>query len=116
MTNSKLGARLDKLLTDEYHALISGDIANIEKLSSEKLSVLQNLGSSHLEDYQSISSMRERLIRNQILTLSAIEGIKSAISKREELEKVVNGLQTYDAQGKANDTNFKKSTQLSKKA
>lgn len=111
-----LATRLSTHLDDEYTALIGGDIARIEVMAEEKLAVLEEISALPIQDIRSFEHLRDRLIRNQILTHSALKGMREAIARAKEIQIVAAGLRTYSAKGSSEDVRVTLGTALSKRS
>lgn len=116
MQTSKIPEKLSKLLEDEYAALLNGDLGEIARLGNEKLSLLD--GFSHYETSKpgELEVLRGKLIRNQILTQSAIEGMRTAIARAREIHSVATELKTYHANGKPAALPMVRASKLSKRS
>lgn len=117
MTQRKsIAARLDAHLNAEYKALIDGDLAKIETLAEEKVALLETIEKMPLKDLEQFQVFRERLLRHQILTQSALEGMRAAILRAKEVQSVSKSLSTYTARGSQTRVSVEMGQTLSKRS
>ena len=116
MTAATLKARLEDVLEQEYKALVTGQIDAIEQLGAEKLSVLENFSQNYRSQVLLLEPLRERLVRNQILAASAIEGMRNAINKAREIKDVSTNLRTYGPDGSGSSVALQEDRLLSKRS
>jgi Rps23 Pro-64 3,4-dihydroxylase Tpa1-like proline 4-hydroxylase len=116
MTTENLAARLNDVLELEYAALMNGEIAAIAQLSADKLEILEEMSEFEDYEYTVLEQFRVMLIRNQLLTNSAIEGMRSAIQRARDVQSVASGLQTYTAGGQNSLVALSKGQTLSKRS
>lgn len=114
MINIALSQALENTLENEYHALLSGSLAEIEKLGAEKLELLERIGALPERDIGEFTVFRDRLFRNQNLAQSAIKGMRKAIMRTKDVADVSMGLRTYGANGQKQHVPTKASGVLSK--
>lgn len=112
----KVSEKLDALLEREYAALLDGDLASIERLGSEKVALLEKVSVAAVDDLDGFASMRNRLIRNQTLAQSAIEGMRMAIRRVKEINEVSASLRTYRKDGKKVQVAIRGGDALSKRS
>jgi len=113
---STLAERLSAHLEKEYEVLLEGDVAQIEVMAEAKLELLEKVANAPVVQLKSFEHLRHRLIRNQVLTQSALEGMRAAIERAKEVQTVSSYLRTYSAKGESNDVQMTGGRQLSKKS
>ena len=91
--------QLKELLKRERDALISGDLSAIPDLVEQKELLIADLSRSQHEG-EDLESVKTRLLHNQAMLESAMEGIRAVANRMKELQEVRSGLQTYDRSGK----------------
>ena len=116
MINIALSQALENTRENEYHALLSGSLAEIEKLGAEKLELLERIGALPERDIGEFTVFRDRLFRNQNLAQSAIKGMRKAIMRTKDVADVSMGLRTYGVNGQKQHVPTKASGVLSKRS
>lgn len=111
-----LGQRLEILLEAEFEALTAGRINEIEQLAEQKVALLELMTQDPVENVDALKGSRDALLRNQILSLSAIDGMRLAIARAKEIEKVSAGLRTYGANGQESKRSMSVGRVLSKRS
>ena len=112
----QISAKLDALLEKEYKALLGGDLVGIERFGSEKVALLETISTSLPNDLEAYAALRARLIRNQVLAHSAIEGMRTAITRAKEISEVSTGLRTYRKDGRKSSFTVRIGETLSKRS
>ena len=92
-------ADLDRLLEEEKAALLGGNFAHLERIAAQKETCLTQLATA-APGSATLRQLKKRLQENQDLTASALRGVQAARARWAELEKVRDGLTTYDLSGK----------------
>ncbi len=115
-TAKRLSENLDRLLSLEYAALLRGDLVEIEKNGTEKVQVLQSIETLDPPEIEAFEHLRERLIRNQLLTQSAISGMRKAILRTKEIDDVTAVLRTYGSDGQKSGLRMRSGQALSKRS
>ena len=112
----RISKKLDTLLEQEYHVLLGGDLAGIERLGSEKIALLKKIAGNPVDEIDDLSALRSRLIRNQVLAQSAIEGMRAAIQRAREINDVSLSLHTYRRDGQKSSVAIRMGDALSKRS
>lgn len=99
MSVATLTDKLESVLEQEYHALLSGSLDQIETLGREKLGLLERMSELSVRELESFITFRDRLFRNQNLAQSAIAGMRKAINRTKDITDVSSGLRTYGPDG-----------------
>ena len=115
-TQVPLADKLKVHLDAEYDALLNGDIAKIEAFAEAKASLLHEVSQLPVSDIAQFQALREKLVRNQLLTHSAISGMRSAIERAKEISAVSRNLTTYTAAGTSNSVAVETGRNLSKRS
>lgn len=115
-SHTRLAERLSAHLDEEYVALINGDINKIETLAEAKLEILERVSEVPIAHMRAFERLRERLLRHQILTNSAMEGMRNAILRARDVQSVSKSLRTYSASGKPSDVQVAVGQALSKRS
>ena len=76
--------KLESVLEQEYHALLSGSLDQIETLGREKLGLLERMSELSVRELESFITFRDRLFRNQNLAQSAIAGMRNTSVSRQK--------------------------------
>lgn len=113
---SSLHDRLSAVLDREYQSLTRGNLKDIEKLGLDKLALLEQIGVPDPSDLAGFESLRRRLVRNQILAMSAIDGMRSAIARAREVRAVSETLGCYGSDGKDKSVEMRRVHALSKRS
>ena len=95
----KLDQELDALLTREYTALLEGNLDALERLSAQKLVVMEAVAALPTNELRKFESFKLRLLRNQRLAQSAIQGMRAAITRAKDIKDVSTRLRTYKKDG-----------------
>lgn len=116
MRNDALSQALDNILIQEYSALLSGSLDEIETLGAKKLELLEHISALPVREIGEFTHFRARLFRNHTLTQSAMEGMQNAIKRTKDVTDVSAGLNTYGANGKKQRVAVKASGALSRRS
>ena len=92
-------AELKGLLDDEKVALLAGDYEKLTQIAARKQTCMTRLAAA-APSAATLRDLKARLQTNQDLTASALRGVQAAKARWAELEKVRDGLTTYDLSGK----------------
>lgn len=111
-----LGVQLETLLNEEYKALVTGNLDDIERCAEEKADLLEKMTDQPSKYLDTLRNCQQNLMRNQILSMSAIEGMRSALTRARDVEKVSATLRTYGANGRDTERRMSVSTSLSKRS
>lgn len=114
-SDETLASRLETLLEEEYRILLEGNLRKIEEYGESKLALLELVEALPVEDIAEFSHLRQKLVRNQILTQSAIKGMKLAIDRATECLSVATQLKTYEASGKPKQVGLNQGKSLSRR-
>ncbi|MGH1576809.1 hypothetical protein [Planktotalea sp.] len=113
---SVLVAKLERHLESEYRGLLKGDINMIERMGVEKIEMLEEIGSTSLRNIEKFYPLRSKLARNQMLSYSAIEGMRAAITRAKDINDVSCNLRTYEPSGKKSMVAVKSERSLFKRS
>lgn len=107
---------LDDLLDSEKKALVRGDIDSVSRLMSQKEILVETLNAQDDLDRKNLAQLHQKVMRNQTLLNSALEGIRAVATRMSELRRVRSGLETYDEQGRKRHLSTQISAQVEKRA
>ena len=107
---------LDELLDSEKKALVQGDMDQVGRLMSQKEYLVENLNAQEDLDRKNLTKLHQKVMRNQTLLDSALEGIRAVATRMSELRRVRSGLETYDEQGRKRHFGDQGSTKVEKRA
>lgn len=108
--------KLDEILEQEYVALLSGDLENIAKTGAEKVQFLERVSKLPMADLRKFHPLAGSLMRNHVLTQSAIAGMRSAVHRTKEVNDVTKMLRTYGSDGRKSDLAMHAGRTLSKRS
>lgn len=114
--NSRLMRRLEEVLASEYQALMAGEISALEELGSQKLIVLEEVAGLPIEQVTQFEGLRAKLLRNQLLAHSALEGMRVAIARARETSEIAQSLKTYGSDGQPSSIRTRAGGTLSKRS
>lgn len=92
-------ADMDATLEQERSALIAGDLVEITQLYNRKESLIEELHSADPAPQSELSELQGKLVRNQMLLNSALEGIRNVANRLGSLRRARKTLETYDRNG-----------------
>ena len=98
-TPQELIDALDAILDQERDALIKGELTKLEPLLEQKEALISQLNEIDGMEKESMSSVQTKVVRNQALLTSAMDGIRAVASRMSELRKVRKGLDVYTQSG-----------------
>lgn len=107
---------LDDLLDVEKKALIAGDMEKIGRLLPQKEVLFESLNAQNNLGKENLSLLQQKVMRNQTLLDSALEGIRAVATRMAELRRVRSGLETYDERGRKLHITIQKNLQVEKRA
>jgi len=107
---------LDDLLDSEKKALVQGDMERVGRLVSQKEFLIESLNALDNLDRENLTQLHRKVMRNQTLLDSALEGIRAVATRMSELRRVRSGLETYDSQGQKQRFDIQRSVQVEKRA
>jgi len=107
---------LNKLLENERHALMSGNLDQIEPLLSQKEKLLGQINETEAAPSAQVTTLQNKMARNQLLLESAMGGIRSIAERVEILRRARKSLQTYDAHGQKKDVALTEARSVEKRA
>ena len=107
---------LDDLLDSEKAALVKGDMERVSRLVSQKEFLIEGLNSLENLDRENLIHLHQKVMRNQTLLDSALEGIRAVATRMSELRRVRSGLETYDEQGRKQHFSTQRKVQVEKRA
>ncbi|MBV1896408.1 MAG: flagellar export chaperone FlgN [Rhodobacteraceae bacterium] len=108
--------KLDELLDSEKKALVQGDIDRVGQLMPQKEYLVESLNAQDNLDRKNLARLHQKVMRNQTLLDSALEGIRAVATRMSELRRVRSGLETYDERGRKQHFGDQRSTQVEKRA
>lgn len=91
---------LDDLLDEERAALLDGKLDQIGRMLKRKEYLIDVLNGSDQFEIEALSDLNIKVVRNQGLLTSALEGIQSVADRLAVMRRIKNSLDTYDAQGR----------------
>ena len=91
---------LDDLLEEERLALLDGNLDLIGRMFDRKESLIEALNDHDTPDIKALSDLNIKVVRNQALLGSALEGIQSVADRLATMRRIKSSLDTYDAQGR----------------
>lgn len=91
---------LNDLLDEERVALLDGNLDLIGRMLNRKETLIDSLNDLAKPDTKEMSDINTKVVRNQLLLESALEGIKSVADRLTSMRQVKNSLDTYDARGR----------------
>ena len=97
---SDLIEQMHDLLDRERIALMRGQLEEVGRLFELKQSLIDRIGSSEDPDRDDLETVHTKVIRNQALLNGAMEGIRAVSDRISEMQKVKQGLDTYDKSGR----------------
>ena len=92
--------RLDSVLEDERHALLSGDLDTIGDLLSHKERLIDALNAAAPETHPDLGPLQDKVARNQALLDGALQGIRKVAARMAAFRKIRRTLETYDESGR----------------
>ncbi|MBV1926146.1 MAG: flagellar biosynthesis protein FlgN [Rhodobacteraceae bacterium] len=107
---------LDELLDSEKKALVQGDMERVGRLMSQKEYLVESLNAQDDLDRNNLTKLHQKVMRNQTLLDSALEGIRAVATRMSELRRVRGGLETYDEKGRKQHFVDQRTTQVEKRA
>lgn len=88
------------LLDTEKDALIQGQLELLGPLAARKENLISELSAAASESPEKLDQFQEKLARNQLLLNSAMQGVKAVADRLSNLQRVRQGLETYDSTGR----------------
>lgn len=119
MTKGKIDSMLDDLdalLDSERRALVSGNLDELSQLHDRKEELISALNALDRLEADALTSIRNKMSRNQALLSSAMEGIRAVADRMAELRRVRQNLSTYDRDGKRHQIATSTEQKLEKRA
>ncbi|WP_050932082.1 flagellar export chaperone FlgN [Aestuariivita boseongensis] len=107
---------LDELLEEERAALLKGDVDRINRLAERKGDLITRIDALGDFPRATLASLQEKLRRNSGLIEQALEGIRAAAARVQEMRQVRETLQTYDQRGKRRDLTMQTGRSVEKRA
>ena len=91
---------LEMLLEREREALLNGDLDQlVEQLQAKELSI-DTLTDAAASNDINLTELQSKVLRNQALLDSALEGIRSVVNRMNTLHRIRKSLDTYDESGR----------------
>ncbi|GAA6208902.1 hypothetical protein NBRC116601_21950 [Cognatishimia sp. WU-CL00825] len=109
-------ADLDRLLTQERAHLLTGNLRALGDLLQEKEELLAQIARIEGQQLPVMAPLKSRMLNNQSLLESAMQGIRAAADRLRDLRQVQEGLETYDAGGKRHSFAKRTGRDLEKRA
>lgn len=94
---------LDDVLELERAALLKGDVDKINRLADRKEDLMSKIGALQDVPESLLTPLKAKLHRNRDLIEHALEGIRAAADRMNDMKRARDGLQTYDRNGKLSD-------------
>ena len=107
---------LDTLLEKERLALILGNLGQIEPLLPQKELLFAQINGLEDPPSEQLSTLHEKIKRNQLLLQSAMDGIRAVTGRINTLRRVRKSLDTYDARGQRNTVSHTAASSVEKRA
>lgn len=109
-------AALDALLERERTALLDGDLELLVSQLEEKNALIDALNAAPDPADVALTGLREKVLRNQALLDSALEGIRKVAARMSALHRVRRSLDTYDETGRKTTIESATEHQMEKRA
>jgi flagellar biosynthesis/type III secretory pathway chaperone len=93
---------LDSVLDKERDAVLGGDLELLDRLLVNKTRLVEQVNKQARPETAELPALRRKLMRNQALLNSAMQGVRNIADRLAELRTVREELRTYDARGKKN--------------
>ncbi|PVA09707.1 flagellar protein FlgN [Pelagivirga sediminicola] len=90
---------LDALLDRERAALLTGDLEAIAAILHDKEKLIDRLNTLAPASRSAVSTLKEKVMRNQELLDGALEGIRAVAGRMAAVRKARRSLETYDNRG-----------------
>jgi flagellar biosynthesis/type III secretory pathway chaperone len=107
---------LDDLLDKERTALLDGKLDQIGRMVKRKESLIGVLNSTDQPDIATLAELNTKVVRNQALLTSALEGIQSVADRLAQMRRIKNSLDTYDARGQRKEIEMPSQGTVEKRA
>ncbi|MDQ2090548.1 flagellar biosynthesis protein FlgN [Marimonas arenosa] len=91
---------LDGLLDRERAALLEGDLDLLVGQLDEKKALIDTLNNHGDAGGESLAALQRKVLRNQALLDSALDGIRSVARRMSALHRIRRSLDTYDEAGR----------------
>jgi flagellar biosynthesis/type III secretory pathway chaperone len=91
--------QMDRLLDEERHALLDGDLEAIGALLTRKEALIDALNALTSGGAKDIKGLQGKVLRNQALLDGALQGIRTVAGRLAALRKIRRTLETYDRSG-----------------
>lgn len=115
MTKSKI-TKVMQSLEAESKALKRGDIENLAELAHIKNSQLEQLETLDGLSAQELTEIKAKVSENQELLLSAMDGIRFAANRLQQLQETRGRFDTYDQNGMRSKIQMNHKTNVEKHA
>ncbi len=115
-THQKLIDALDELLDRERETLLKGELDQIEKLTSKKERLIDDINALPPENRPGLDVVHQKVMRNQALLNSALDGIRAVATRMADLRRIRAGLETYDRRGNKQTFGIRTSSSVEKRA
>ena len=93
---------LDGVLDKERDAVLGGDLELLDRLLTNKTRLVEQVNRQVRPETAELPALRQKLVRNQALLNSAMQGVRSVADRLADLRTVREELRTYDAHGQRN--------------
>jgi len=107
---------LDELLETERKHLLDGNLEALGDLLVEKEELIDAMNDMNPPVTEALSGIQLKVVRNQALLSSALEGIRAVAERVASLRQVRKSLETYDQSGRKQTYETKAKTSVEKRA
>ena len=97
---NRLFDALDALLERERSMLLTGQLADLPGLLSEKEALIDQLSTMDAEEALKMDGLKARALRNQELMDNALRGIRTVAERLGTMRRLRRSLDTYDQAGR----------------
>lgn len=115
MTSNLIDSLFD-LLACEREALVCGDFNALHDLGVRKEEIIDKISGGPPLEADRYHGLQDKIERNQRLLTSAQEGIKAVANRLAEMQRVRQGLETYDRTGQRSRIATRQPVNLEKRA
>lgn len=115
-TTKEMIDALESLLERERSALLEGDLDFLVSQLDEKTALVDALQVREDAGAEEIAGLQVKVLRNQALLDSALEGIRNVASRMSALRRIRRSLDTYDAKGQRMTIESRAEHQVEKRA
>lgn len=98
-TTPEVVGTLSELLEEERAALLKGDVDRLTRLADRKEALISQVDGLSDLPQAILTPLQDKLRRNHTLISHALDGIRAAANRVEDMRKARESLQTYDQHG-----------------